>query len=629
MTTSRLMPSSVARRFRVRQQGNPQTVVKDGGRVSISHLEIATRVVETSISGEALRLAHRLLGNTSKRMNAPLSSDDVDQLRENLLLAPAARVLDYKRGLFEGVGKGRRLAFYEDFAALRSTLGRAFECGSYGVETDVDDLLPGDMLSPLIGLDFDGGILYNGHNLGRNGALNPLFSSVLNYAFSCPGLSQRVFGMTSDKEDELGFLYIRKKLESNYGINQRIYQTMVLMMIYKLLFQEAGVPSRIIQGYEAPIRTGNVAWDDRAEKSVIEFEAEDGAVWILDPERDRLFEKGEAIDANERWESGRPVEMYRIGRTDFAFAYPGRYQNRIFRPASYLTDGVYEIISTRAGRHQHDRTLSLPGISNRYVFGRIMQAGSPRENQDNALLATNGEVMLLMVADGVKVADASSWATRATETAFRDGGDDRLILQNAFFDVWENNMSDPEAWEPNFRPARSTAVIVLTTPRMHYVAHTGDSRAFLVRDGRVLHLTKDHNVAGYGVENDNPSLELPFDLTGSRVFDPYDRSEKRAPYHEVVRMDRANRILTQDLEMDPPADMGANFSIENRPGDAILLFSDWINVLSPYELESIILGNVGNGAEALVQALSAEARRKSEDHATTLALCPGQARGIT
>ena len=78
--------------------------------------------------------------------------------------------------------------------------------------------------------------------------------------------------------------------------------------------------------------------------------------------------------------------------------------------------------------------------------------------------------------------------------------------------------------------------------------HVGDSRAYLIRDGKLEQLTEDHSLVAELV-----------------------RSGKLSP--EEAERHPQRSVITRALGTDPDVDVDT-FSVETKPGDVFLLCSD-------------------------------------------------------
>lgn len=125
------------------------------------------------------------------------------------------------------------------------------------------------------------------------------------------------------------------------------------------------------------------------------------------------------------------------------------------------------------------------------------------ENQDNYFVSEDNRV--LVVADGMGGMRGGSKASRIAVKAIKsfieenkmDDSDQKKLAKwlveavaNANTSVFEAAADDPEA-----RDMGTTIVALVQTENGEIqIAHVGDSRAYLVRDGKTIVLTQDHSV---------------------------------------------------------------------------------------------------------------------------------------
>ncbi len=125
------------------------------------------------------------------------------------------------------------------------------------------------------------------------------------------------------------------------------------------------------------------------------------------------------------------------------------------------------------------------------------------ENQDNYYVSPDNRVFV--VADGMGGelggATASKLAVEAVEELWKEkpphGTDKEEIHQwlveavsNANHSVWSVSTNDPTV----SGMGTTIVVAVQATSGMLHIAHVGDSRAYLIRDGKTVVLTQDHSV---------------------------------------------------------------------------------------------------------------------------------------
>ena len=129
----------------------------------------------------------------------------------------------------------------------------------------------------------------------------------------------------------------------------------------------------------------------------------------------------------------------------------------------------------------------------------------------------------------------------------------------------------------------TTATVLALMPRRYVIGHVGGSRAYLLRNGRLFQLTKDHS---YIQEQMDAGVLTP------------DRAETH-PYRKVI-----TRCLGVDCEAEPDIYSG---SLEQ--GDILLLASDGLTEMVEDEHLVRILSSDG-GPQDWVDRMIAEANRR-------------------
>jgi serine/threonine protein phosphatase PrpC len=191
---------------------------------------------------------------------------------------------------------------------------------------------------------------------------------------------------------------------------------------------------------------------------------------------------------------------------------------------------------------------------------------------------------LLVVADGVSSAEAgetaSQTAVAATLRTFQDQPAGTATAKRLYRAVQQANIEvyDLATVVPELRGMTTTLTAVVVDRGELTAAHIGDSRLYLLRDGRLTQLTKDHTVAA-----ERARIGL---ISKSRAREHPDRS-----------------VLTRSLgrELIVPIDR-----ISNRVyrGDVLLVCSDGLyNVLDETQMAPLVAaGDVAAACRALVDA---------------------------
>lgn len=230
-------------------------------------------------------------------------------------------------------------------------------------------------------------------------------------------------------------------------------------------------------------------------------------------------------------------------------------------------------------------------------------------NEDYALAAQTGNGLLLAVADGLgghpKGAQASEAACRALPRELgRLEGVDETSLGRLF------GRLDAAVAKTG---GGTTLVLALVQGNEAWFAHVGDSRAYLIRAGRMLQLTRDHSV-----------VEALFEE--GRITE----EEMAAhPLRNVVSraLGTGGTALREHNRAHVPAELrGAAPEVQHlslRRGDILVLVSDGVSgLLTPARMLSLVEseGDAKRAARALAQEAdrAGKARGGNHDNATAL-----------
>lgn len=234
-----------------------------------------------------------------------------------------------------------------------------------------------------------------------------------------------------------------------------------------------------------------------------------------------------------------------------------------------------------------------------------------KANEDN--FCVNPEMGLFVVADGMGGHAAGEVASRLAveeiEKALRQTADEdgtwpdyydtaishtsnrlRLAINLANEKIRRTTQDRAEC-----RGMGTTIVAAVIEQRLCTIAHVGDSRAYLLREGKLLALTSDHSWV-------NEQLKQGF-LTLEHA--------RNHPFRNVI---------TQALGSG--ADVKADFlELPLKPGDLLLLCSDGLNsMLTDHEIMNVLLEAEDVCLDDLTLKLIEEAKRKGGDDNITVAL---------
>ncbi|OBF23058.1 hypothetical protein A5725_10075 [Mycobacterium kubicae] len=222
-------------------------------------------------------------------------------------------------------------------------------------------------------------------------------------------------------------------------------------------------------------------------------------------------------------------------------------------------------------------------------YSALTDVGCHRsDNQDR--WGTDDDQYLFMVADGVGGSRDGALAAQTMVDILpqyvahhlppeqRDYPDAAERLARAVSELSDDLYAKAQK-DARFAGANSTLVTVVIAGPRALVAHLGDSRAYLRRDGQLRRLTRDHTLVQA--------------LVDAHAVDAADTGRHRA-----------RSIVTKYMGMQPPAhaDGGA---VELRSGDRILLCSDGLHgVVSEVSMGDILDANPdpGYACAALIAA---------------------------
>jgi len=212
-------------------------------------------------------------------------------------------------------------------------------------------------------------------------------------------------------------------------------------------------------------------------------------------------------------------------------------------------------------------------------------------------LRVDREGVLLAVSDGMGGAQAGEVASALTLRALRsalavsqsgESGDARLrrSVESANHVVWKL------ARETGRLGMGATLTAVLVHGTGAYVAEVGDSRAYLVRDGRLVQLTRDQNM--------------------SQIL--IDRGELTREQAEVSRY---KNIVTQAIGTRPKVIVAMN-RVELRRGDVLMLCSDGLSAKVDDEEIRSTLTAASEPTAACTQLIDAANHRGGDDNVTVI-----------
>src|SRR5919198_801644 len=223
-----------------------------------------------------------------------------------------------------------------------------------------------------------------------------------------------------------------------------------------------------------------------------------------------------------------------------------------------------------------------------------------RRNEDDYVV----EPPLFAIADGMGGAQAGELASSLAAGAVRGGegigsGESRVVelIQEANRRVYQRSSQDAAV-----SGMGTTMTVALVEDDSVVFGHVGDSRAYVIRDGKLEQLTEDHSLVAELV-----------------------RSGKLSPEEAETHPQRS--VITRALGTDPDVDVDT-FSIPTQPGDLFMLCSDGLT--SMVEDEEILKtvekhsDNLQAATKALIRAAN---KGGGEDNITVVFFEIGEGSG--
>jgi protein phosphatase len=225
--------------------------------------------------------------------------------------------------------------------------------------------------------------------------------------------------------------------------------------------------------------------------------------------------------------------------------------------------------------------------------GVITDTGRKRRRNEDAYVC---EPPLFAIADGMGGAQAGEVASRLAAAALKEsgadaGGEHRIydLIQEANRRVYDRSSTDP-----NTSGMGTTITVALVENGNVAFGHVGDSRAYLIRDGRMEQVTEDHSLVNELMKSGKLSRE-------------------EAETHPQ------RSVITRALGTDPDVDADT-FTIEAKVGDVFLLCSDGLtDMVGEREIQELVEQNRENLDAALKSLVKAANRGGGEDNITVVA----------
>jgi len=236
--------------------------------------------------------------------------------------------------------------------------------------------------------------------------------------------------------------------------------------------------------------------------------------------------------------------------------------------------------------------------------GAVTDPGRTRRHNEDAYVI---EPPLFAIADGMGGAQAGEVASRLAAAALKESGAKTLGGEERIFDLIQEanrRVYDRSSTDPNTSGMGTTITVALVENGNVAFGHVGDSRAYLIRDGRMEQVTEDHSLVNELMKSGKLSRE-------------------EAETHPQ------RSVITRALGTDPDVDADT-FTIEAKSGDVFLLCSDGLtDMVGEREILELVELNRQDIDAALKSLVKAANRNGGEDNITVVAFDIAEGRALT
>jgi PPM family protein phosphatase len=219
----------------------------------------------------------------------------------------------------------------------------------------------------------------------------------------------------------------------------------------------------------------------------------------------------------------------------------------------------------------------------RIEFGSRTDRGKVRTSNEDAFAASAKQGVFL-VADGMGGHAAGEVASQIAATTVEEviaiqrnsAASPESIMRRAAQEA-NTRIYEAQRRRPEYAGMGSTLTVISFREACYYVAHVGDSRAYLLRDGNLEQLTRDHS--------------LVWQLLERGVL-----AKHELPLHPQ------KNLITRSIGPHPEAEIDVERG-EAKEGDIYLLCSDGLTDVASDEAIRVILADAGKTPQQLCDAL--------------------------
>ena len=239
-------------------------------------------------------------------------------------------------------------------------------------------------------------------------------------------------------------------------------------------------------------------------------------------------------------------------------------------------------------------------------FAGITDTGRMRENNEDTFIAErilDDTFIMACVIDGVGgYAYGEVAAAVARETLLdyfsKPSGDMAVMVKASFIAANDRIFAEKQRDSDFERMACVLTLAVVDTENNQFLyAHLGDTRLYLLRDGSLVKIARDHSFVGF-------------------LEDSGRLSEAAAMRHP--KRNEINKALGFQKQIDIPEDYIETGQSPFLPGDMLLLCSDGLTDLVPKDEITAVLTGTGSLTEKAVELVAAANEKGGRDNITVV-----------
>jgi protein phosphatase len=253
-------------------------------------------------------------------------------------------------------------------------------------------------------------------------------------------------------------------------------------------------------------------------------------------------------------------------------------------------------------------------------LGGVCAASGRKKNEDGLLLRSEEGKVLIMVADGM---GGHAGGEIASDIALKEMDkfaaleeDSKAISPKKAFGVVQNAILAEKLTKPQLKEMGTTAVAAFIEGNRARITNVGDTRAFLLRSGNLILLTRDDGSlpAMYEASIDG-KFKLPLNQEQTKDYFDYSQEYKDSPKLDLLYK-AMGREQDKKLRLEDPIQGLKTLGLELKEDDMLLFFSDGgYKFFKDFEeFRGIILANAEKTPHEIGQALEKAAKERMPEH---------------